>query len=177
MKHKHHIIPRHMGGTDDSNNLVELSVSEHAEAHRKLYEQYGRWQDYIAWKGLSGVIHTKDIHSQVTKAGMKEWWNNLSEDEKQDWKDRCMKRPEGWTPHTGWTYTQSDEAKEAISQFQKTFVKTEEHKANISKNRKGKGTGARNSMSNPVNREKQRMACIGRKRVYRDDGSWYWSKP
>jgi hypothetical protein len=45
MKHKHHIIPRHAGGTDDPSNLVELSIEEHAEAHRVLYEKYDRWQD------------------------------------------------------------------------------------------------------------------------------------
>ena len=55
-KHKHHIIPRHMGGSDDPSNLVELTVEEHAEAHRKLYEEHGRWQDEIAWKALSGQI-------------------------------------------------------------------------------------------------------------------------
>ena len=53
MKHKHHIIPKHAGGTDETDNLVELSVEEHAEAHRVLYEQYGRWQDKLAWLGLS----------------------------------------------------------------------------------------------------------------------------
>jgi hypothetical protein len=45
MKHKHHIIPRHAGGTDALNNIVELTVEEHAKAHRVLYEKYGRWQD------------------------------------------------------------------------------------------------------------------------------------
>ena len=42
--HKHHIIPKHIGGTDDPSNLIELIIPEHAEAHRKLYEEYGRWQ-------------------------------------------------------------------------------------------------------------------------------------
>lgn len=42
-----------MGGTDDPSNLVELTPSEHAEAHRILYEQHGCWQDYVAWQGLS----------------------------------------------------------------------------------------------------------------------------
>ena len=51
--HKHHIIPKHMGGTDDPSNLVELTVEEHAEAHRKLFEEHGRWQDELAWKGLA----------------------------------------------------------------------------------------------------------------------------
>lgn len=56
MKHKHHIIPKHAGGSDDSNNLIELTIEEHAEAHRKLYEEHGRWQDRVAWLSLSGKI-------------------------------------------------------------------------------------------------------------------------
>ena len=43
--HNQHIIPRHAGGTDDPDNIARLTVSEHAEAHCKLYEEYGRWQD------------------------------------------------------------------------------------------------------------------------------------
>lgn len=54
--HKHHIIPRHAGGTDDPDNLVFLTIEEHAEAHRILYERYQRKEDYLAWKGLSGLI-------------------------------------------------------------------------------------------------------------------------
>ena len=40
IKHKHHIIPKHMGGTDDPSNLIELTVEEHAEAHKILFEKY-----------------------------------------------------------------------------------------------------------------------------------------
>lgn len=54
--HQHHIIPRHMGGTDDSSNLILLTIEEHAEAHRLLYEEHGRWQDKVAWLGLTGQI-------------------------------------------------------------------------------------------------------------------------
>ena len=53
--HVHHIVPKHAGGTDDPSNLVRLSVGEHAEAHRVLYETYGREEDRSAWLGLSGV--------------------------------------------------------------------------------------------------------------------------
>ena len=55
-KHKHHIIPRHMGGSNDPSNLVELTVEEHAEAHRVLYETYGSEYDRIAYKALTGQI-------------------------------------------------------------------------------------------------------------------------
>lgn len=65
MKHKHHILPKYMGGTDDKENLVELTIEEHAEAHRILYEEYGNWQDYFAWKGLSGQIGKEEILRQI----------------------------------------------------------------------------------------------------------------
>ena len=60
MKHKHHIIPRHMGGTNDPSNLIELTPEEHAEAHRKLWEEHGRWQDYCAWVGLAKYSTNKE---------------------------------------------------------------------------------------------------------------------
>lgn len=65
MKHKHHIIPKHMGGTDDSDNLVELTIEDHAEAHRLLYEKYGKWQDRLAWKALSGQIGKEEIIKEL----------------------------------------------------------------------------------------------------------------
>lgn len=61
MKHKHHIIPKHAGGTDEDSNIIELTVEEHAEAHRLLFEQYGRWQDRLAWLALSGRIGKEEI--------------------------------------------------------------------------------------------------------------------
>ena len=54
-----------MGGTDDPSNIVELTVEEHAEAHRKLYEQYGKVQDFLAWKGLLGIIPKQELISQL----------------------------------------------------------------------------------------------------------------
>jgi hypothetical protein len=86
--HVHHIVPKHMGGTDDPENLIELTVEEHAEAHRKLYEEYGHWQDKIAWKALSGQIENQDIIRQVQSENMKnrvytdEIKRNMSEGQK-----------------------------------------------------------------------------------------------
>jgi hypothetical protein len=54
--HVHHIVPKHIGGTNEPSNLVRLSVKEHAEVHKLLWEEHGRWQDYCAWKSLSGQI-------------------------------------------------------------------------------------------------------------------------
>jgi hypothetical protein len=59
--HKHHIIPKHMGGTDHPENIIELTIEDHAIAHRHLWKMYGRWQDKIAWLGLSGHIDKGEI--------------------------------------------------------------------------------------------------------------------
>jgi hypothetical protein len=69
--HKHHIVPRHMGGTDDPSNLIELTIEEHAEAHRKLYEQYGRREDYLAWMGLSGWLSKEEMIKEKLSLGGK----------------------------------------------------------------------------------------------------------
>ena len=59
--HSHHIIPKHAGGTDEPTNLIKLTIDEHAEAHRVLYEKHNRWQDKLAWKSLSGMIDKEEI--------------------------------------------------------------------------------------------------------------------
>ena len=67
MLHKHHIIPRHAGGTNDPSNIVLLTVEEHAEAHRKLHEEYGRWQDEVAYRMLSGQISVQEATIEAIK--------------------------------------------------------------------------------------------------------------
>lgn len=67
MLHRHHIIPKHAGGTDDPENLVYLTVEQHAEAHKKLYEEHGRWQDRLAWQGLAGIIGHEDRIAEINR--------------------------------------------------------------------------------------------------------------
>ena len=61
LKHKHHIIPRHAGGTDDPLNLVELTVEEHALAHKLLYEKYGKKPAEITYV-YSGYNHSNGLY-------------------------------------------------------------------------------------------------------------------
>lgn len=69
MKHKHHIIPKHMGGSDDPSNLIELSVEEHSQAHLKLYEQYGKKEDLCAYYMLSGKSQDPEFMKMVSSLG------------------------------------------------------------------------------------------------------------
>ena len=67
--HTHHIIPKHAGGTNHPDNLVQLTVAEHAEAHRKLYEEHRRWQDKLAWHVLLGIIGKEEILLEKSSIG------------------------------------------------------------------------------------------------------------
>jgi len=84
MKHRHHIIPLYTCTTcetsgirkrdqhkigfcplQDPSNIVYLTPTEHAEAHKKLYEQYGREEDRIAYRGLAGIITNEQAISEM----------------------------------------------------------------------------------------------------------------
>lgn len=69
MKHKHHIIPKHMGGSNDPSNLIELSVEEHSQAHLKLYEQHGKKEDLCAYYMLSGKSQDPEFKKMVCSLG------------------------------------------------------------------------------------------------------------
>jgi len=45
-----------MGGSNHESNIVVLSVEEHAEAHRKLYEEHGKWQDQRVKTHQRGIL-------------------------------------------------------------------------------------------------------------------------
>ena len=90
LKHKHHIIPKHAGGTDCSENIIELTVEEHADAHRTLWEEHQRWQDYVAWKALSSKISCEEAVRLSQKNADKTWMR--TEEGKQKLRDRWAKR-------------------------------------------------------------------------------------
>jgi hypothetical protein len=69
--HKHHIIPKHAGGSDDPNNLVELTVEDHAIAHYVRYKIYGDWQDELAWRGLSFRMSKEEIVREAASKATK----------------------------------------------------------------------------------------------------------
>ena len=138
MKHKHHIIPRHVGGTDDASNLIELSVEEHAEAHKLLWEQYGRYQDYYAWQGLAGLIGKESIlkgimnqpsMKKLLSNKAKELWNNLSEEDKIKRKNKFLEIRKLSTGSLGKNWNLSEETKRKQSK-----PKSKNHRENMKLN-------------------------------------------
>ena len=83
-----------MGGSDDPSNLIELTIEEHAEAHRILFEKYGKVEDLWAWKGLSGQIGKDEILREICK-------NNGNKRAADDVDEGARKKSETWTKTFG----------------------------------------------------------------------------
>jgi len=137
--HKHHIVPKHIGGSDDPSNLVSLTVEEHAEAHRILFEQHGRWQDQVAWKALAGMIGKEEIIYEIHKK------MNLGRFPSAEVREKMSKAKRGKkisakhaeALHNGRKNSKnSKEHNEAILKTKLGVSLTTEHKNKISKSRK-----------------------------------------
>ncbi len=70
-KHRHHIVPKHKGGTNDSTNLVEVTVTQHAMFHYCEWKLYGNEYDRIAWKSLSNQITLNEAQKLAHLQGCK----------------------------------------------------------------------------------------------------------
>lgn len=69
LKHKHHIMPRYRGGSDDPSNLVEVSVVQHAMWHFCNFQLWGEPEDRLAWRGLSGAIGKEEALKERMRIG------------------------------------------------------------------------------------------------------------
>lgn len=75
--HRHHIIPRHAGGTDDPKNLTPLiSVIRHSMFHWCEWHRTGNELDRIAWKTLSGLITKEESRILATKEYIRRAFSN-----------------------------------------------------------------------------------------------------
>ena len=113
MYHYHHIIPKHMGGTNDPSNLVKLTIAEHAAAHKTLFEEYGNKFDYIAYMALSNQIG-KEEATYLKMLGPKNW----TVEGKKTLQENAKKRKGDKNPFYGKSH--SEETREALRENQLT---------------------------------------------------------
>lgn len=72
----HHILPKSMGGYDDSSNLVLLSLAEHVEAHYLLalkYENINNQWYYANLNAAWAVSHGKSKFSPRKREEVEKW--------------------------------------------------------------------------------------------------------
>jgi hypothetical protein len=130
-----------MGGTDDPSNLVELTVEEHAEAHKILWEKYGKLEDYVAWKALCGNIDTVEAERKFLAAeGYRRF---LKTDEGKHWiqknmvgRDKTISIKAMQKANTGRSKTDAEKKKNADAHTGKKHSReTIEKLSSIAKNR------------------------------------------
>jgi hypothetical protein len=141
MLHKHHIIPKYMGGSDDPSNLIELTPEQHAEAHKKLYDEHGNWQDYLAWQGLSKRMLSEDVAREASRIA------NTGKDMSLETRRKISEAKLG-KKHTSEHIENnrkaqsgkllSDEHKEKIAAALTGRTLSEEHKLNVGAKMKGR---------------------------------------
>lgn len=177
---------------DSASSLIELNEKEIVWI-KTLDTKNNGYNETDGGEGITGYQYTEEQniensirqqqyikdhpeHREKMSQIAKSIWENLTEDQLNQRKQTQRKVMLGNSRAKGMTYKHSKEAKKAISESHKGLIKKPETIEKFKKSRVGKGTGINNSMSNPEYKEKQRLACLGRKKMFRDDGSWYWGR-
>jgi hypothetical protein len=115
--HNHHIIPRHMGGTDDPSNLIKVNIALHAFLHKLLWEEHGKWEDKIAWQMLSGQISSAEASNEARRLanlGNKNFEGKTHSNEYKKELSKMMKEKRKKFPKMGNHKPHKEETKEKI---------------------------------------------------------------
>lgn len=112
MKHKHHIVPKHAGGSDDSANIVELTPTQHAMWHFAEWQLHRRRQDELAWRGLAGYVLHEECIATAIKVGS-ENARKQREANNPNWHDKLQKAgtaaiQEKWKSDKAWADAQRE---------------------------------------------------------------------
>lgn len=75
--HTHHLLPKHMGGTDDEWNLVRgTRIIQHAMFHFANWQLWSKVEDFIAWRSLAGKITKEQAIFEAQSLGGKKGGKN-----------------------------------------------------------------------------------------------------
>jgi len=194
----HHIIPKCMGGTDISNNLVQLTAREHFIAHLLLARIYGGKMWHAAhmmsnMKRYSSRIYKKvrEEHAKVSRElqvgkiispeirknmslahqGQISWakGQSFTDEHRQNLSKALTRRK------------LPDEVRKKMGESRKGHAVADSTRAKISESNKG----CVSSMAGKHHRDdskikssvSNRQAHLGKKRKYNHDGTWYWLFP
>jgi hypothetical protein len=175
----HHIIPKSLGGPDESFNIVSLTAREHFICHwlltRMVKGKRNQWKmmnalGYMMWSENENQeryrINARTYELLKQKNSLLRSWamsgerngmygRKLTEEQKQ----AISERNTGWQP--------TDEQREKIRQYRLGKKWTEEQKKMMGERRKGKTAGEKNGMygrkHSPETIEKIRQAALRRK--------------
>lgn len=173
--HTHHILPRHAGGSNNPSNLVELTVEEHALAHKKLFDEYGRMQDKIAWLMLSGKTDEGELaRIELSKEGFQRFLRD--ESAKRAWQLKISATLTGRSLSAAHKQSISEGLRVAYEQNKKVYVKPSidvlrtNYYRNKEKMEDGRKTSQkwRDACQDPSYKELKRQQMTGRLNTWGD---------
>jgi len=109
-----------MGGTDDSNNLIELTIEEHAQAHFNLWKKFECIEDKIAWECLSGRKLSEEERIILSKSGFEKFL--LDENKVIKWKNKISNTLTGKTQSEETRIKRSNSLKLAYKEGRKKVI-------------------------------------------------------
>ena len=68
MIHRHHIMPKYRGGTDDEANLIDVTPTQHAMYHFANWQLWKDHRDFCAWKMITRDVKSPEFRSARAKA-------------------------------------------------------------------------------------------------------------
>jgi hypothetical protein len=184
-KEIHHILPKSIGGTDDLDNLVNLTAREHYIAHILLAKIYGG----NLWHAVNLMGRKKKYTNRYYEKARVEHSKLLSAQNK-----RTKSKPKENRQYT------CSECSKIFSKLEfchhpfkeKPFCSQSCAARNTARNNIGKKLVIKNprvsswnkGISNPQAAENARKGATklsatvrGRKRLYKEDGTWTWQYP
>ena len=91
---------------------MELTAEEHADAHEQIYNEHGRWQDLLAYKGLRGLITAEERMEIMYNARRGEGNHFYGKTHTEEAKTKAGIKPDGWQP---WNKGLTDTKQKGIS--------------------------------------------------------------
>lgn len=168
----HHIIPRCMDGSDDRDNLTNLTAKEHFIAHLLLAKIYGG----PLWHAVHMMSNLKKYKSRVYKQAREEHANRISQlltnvPKSEEHKKKLSIAKENYIPwNTGIKLGSDYRTSGSWEKGNIPWNKGKEHMA-------GEKNPSFGKVWNKEKRDKMSGTNKGRKRIYKDDGSFYYIYP
>lgn len=70
--HNHRILPGHMGGDYSEGNVINIHSVRHSMWHYANWQLWGKKEDFIAWRGLTGIVtHEQAVFEACSLGGKK----------------------------------------------------------------------------------------------------------
>ena len=160
----HHIVPKSLGGTNASTNLVVLTAREHCVAHLMLCRFGDKNQKIRMTNALQRFLYSsKTVSSTLYESCRKNYSSIVSE------------RFRGNSYRLGKKDSEETRKKKSVPGKGGTWKREDKHKKQCSERARQRFL-QNNPMLNEDSRKKVSLSKIGRKRIYRKDGTFYMSK-